>query len=75
MTDEKTQEDLALEKLSDGIINVLTDMSKVLISFRDSMNKIKFYHIAKSLDSVLEHITLDVKELSEMREKNREVKK
>lgn len=72
---EKTQEELTVEKLSEGITNVLADMSKVLIVFRDNMNKIKFYHIAKSLDSVLEHVALDVKELSEMREKNKEVKK
>lgn len=72
---EKTQEELTVERLSEGITNVLADMSKIIITFRDNMNKIKFYHIAKSLDSVLEHIKLDVRELSEMVEKNKGVKK
>jgi hypothetical protein len=79
MSEEKkelTQEELTLEKLTEGVLSVLSDMSKVLITFRDNMEKIKFYHIAKSLDSVLEHIALDVKELSAMREENKkEVKK
>lgn len=64
-----------IEKLTDGVIKVLADMSKILITFRDNMNKLKLYHVAQSLDGALEHIALDVKELSEMREKNKEVKK
>lgn len=77
MSEEKKAltEEQTIEKLTDGIIKVLAGMSSVLITFRDNMNKLKLYHIAQSLDSVLEHITLDVRELSELREKNREVKK
>lgn len=77
MTEEKKAltEEETIEKLTDGILNVLADVSKVLITLRDNMNKLKLYHVAQSLDNVLEHITLDVKELSEMREKNREIKK
>jgi hypothetical protein len=69
---------LAAEKVTVGLIKAFDDMGKVLIVFRDNMNKLQFQHIAKSLDSVLEHIGIDAAELIKMRErfeKNKEVKK
>jgi len=76
MSEEKkqTEEDLAVEKLRKGILNVLSDICKVEITFRDSMTKLRFYHTAQALNNVLDHIALDIKVLNEMSEKDKEVK-
>ena len=77
MTEEKNKqtEEQTVEKLAQGILSVLSDISKVQITFRDSMTKLKFYHTAQALNNVLDHIALDIKALTEMFEKEKEVKK
>jgi Holliday junction resolvasome RuvABC ATP-dependent DNA helicase subunit len=75
VSDEKLTEEQMINKLTDDILGVLKHMSQVVIVFKDSMHKLKFYHTEQSLNNVLEHISLDIQEINRMQETCKEAKK